>query len=48
MFIPAARSLSLCMNKVFAAGILERLAEMSRPYGTEIEITADGLGVVRL
>ncbi len=29
------------------AGILERLAEMSAPYGTRIEIE-DGLGVVRL
>lgn len=47
MFIPAARILFLCMNKVFAAGLLERLAEMRRPYGTKIEITPDGPGVVR-
>ena len=31
----------------YDGGILERLAEMSRPYGTEIDIV-DGLGVVRL
>ena len=30
-----------------AAGILERLAEMSKPYGTEITIE-NGLGIVRL
>lgn len=31
-----------------SVGILERLAEMSRPYGTEITINSDGLGVVQL
>ena len=30
------------------AGILERLAEMSKPYGTEIRIEADGTGTVLL
>lgn len=29
-------------------GILERLAEMSRPYGTEITVDADGIGHVTL
>ena len=28
-------------------GILERLAEMSKPYGTKIDIV-DGMGIVRL
>ena len=44
----AHRSVGGWPSPNYSAGILERLAEMSRPYGTEIEITADGLGVVRL
>lgn len=31
----------------YASGILERLAKMSKPYGTEIDIV-DGLGIVKL
>ena len=30
------------------SGILERLAEMSLPYGTKIEIGSDGTGTVLL
>ena len=32
----------------FNQGILERLAEMSEPYGTKITIREDGIGVVGL
>ncbi|MBO7295936.1 MAG: CapA family protein [Clostridia bacterium] len=32
----------------FGMGILERLAEMSRPYGTKISIHEDGIGVIEL
>ena len=32
----------------FGQGILERLAEMSKPYGTQIEIGEDGIGRIRL
>ncbi len=32
----------------FDKGIIERLAEMSKPYGTVIEITKDGLGKIKL
>ncbi len=32
----------------FSKGILERLAAMSAPYGTVIDIGADGIGTVRL
>lgn len=32
----------------FGMGILERLAEMSKPYGTEIKIREDGIGVIEL
>lgn len=32
----------------FRHGIIERYAEMSRPYGTEIKINEDGIGVVEL
>ena len=32
----------------FGMGILERLAEMSAPYGTKITIREDGIGVIEL
>lgn len=32
----------------FGQGILERLAEMSKPYGTQIDIGEDGIGRIRL
>jgi poly-gamma-glutamate synthesis protein (capsule biosynthesis protein) len=32
----------------FGMGILERLAEMSKPYGTKISIREDGIGVIEL
>jgi len=44
----APRSVGGWPSPNFSAGILERLREMSRPYGTEITINSDGLGVVRL
>ncbi len=32
----------------YDAGILERLAEMSKPFGTQIDIDENGFGIVRL
>ena len=43
-----SRSMGGWPSPNYSAGILERLAEMSRPYGTEIVINSDGLGVVQL
>ena len=41
------RSVSGWPRPDYNSGILERLSEMSEPYGTKIDIV-DGLGVVRL
>lgn len=37
-----------CPSPAFNAGIIERLAQLSKPYGTEIIVGDDGLGHVRL
>ena len=42
------RSMGGWPSPKYDAGILERLAEMSKPYGTEIEIDENGMGIVRL
>ena len=42
------RSMGGWPSPKYDAGILERLAEMSKPYGTQIEIDENGMGIVRL
>ena len=37
-----------CPAPDFKDGIIERLAQLSKPYGTEIIVGDDGLGHVRL
>ena len=37
-----------CTAPDFKDGIIERLAQLSKPYGTEIIVGDDGLGHVRL
>lgn len=42
------RSIGGLPTPCFDRGILERLAEMSKPYGTEITIDRDGIGHIKL
>ena len=43
-----SRSMGGWPRPKYDEGIIERLAEMSKPYGTEITIDENGLGIVRL